>query len=102
MRLLISSILILAICHLALGQPSLWNSVEVSEIENDKDVQYRLNYGIKNMIKKGIEEGKLPDTKLEFSKLCRVARSLQRGTNYKFDVELSDSEGKTYRIVFAV
>jgi len=92
-----SLFLILAI-FLAISQAAIvggYKEVDAKEVETSQNLKGLLEFGTEQFIQKATQENKLSDPKLTLTKVNHVYSQVVAGMNYKFDVEYTDSLGKS-------
>jgi uncharacterized protein Veg len=79
-----------------------WSDVDLSEVENDEQIQSLMNYGAEYVAQKAIDDNEIPDTAYEVAEIYSVQRQVVNGLNYRFEVKLDNGEGTTVNATYVV
>ena len=97
--------LLIFLALLALSQAAIvggYKEIDAKELDTSQNLKSLLDFGTQQFIQKASDENKLTDTKLTLTKVNHVYSQVVAGMNYKFDVEYTDSLGKSVFANFVV
>jgi len=79
-----------------------YDQVDEQTANNDASIQSAQNNGAQYVVRQGIATGVLPDGQYQVTRVFSVYQQVVNGINYRFDVELSNGQGKLVRAQYIV
>ena len=102
MKKLIVIFAILAFAYSQMTGLGSYKEIGRQEIENSAALKAVLDFGTQEFIKQASQENKLSDPNLTLSNIESAYRQVVAGINYKFNVNYTDSKGKTLSVTLVV